>query len=326
VIRPLLDVSRAEIDAYANEHGLHPREDATNRDLTYVRNRLRHEIIPLLETLNPNLKATLARTAAILRADADLIAQYGEAALARVLITARENTVILDRGAWGTLRLAEKRYVIRVAFRRVGPDAVELAFDHVAGAISVADHGGTGAAATLPGGVMLRVERTTLTLAPPDRIVTDPDAPALPPGYQGAPFAAGEVFRQQVGGWAFEAHPLPAGADLSAFHADPLAAALAIRAGTPLVLRTRAPGDRFKPRGMGGRSQKLADTFNAMGVPAARRDHVPLLIAEDEIGWFVAPTPAGVRGRVAEACAIPESHPENGIVIVRWQRADLYQT
>ena len=97
-----------------------------------------------------------------------------------------------------------------------------------------------------------------------------------------------------------------------------MAAALAIPANATLILRTRQPGDRFTPRGMGGKSQKLADTLSNMHVPATWRDQVPLLIVNGEIAWFVAPTVDGVRGRVAEWCAINDQYLEQHKVRVRW--------
>ena len=55
LIRPLLEISRAEIEAYCHEHQLSPRQDSSNQDTTFFRNRLRHELIPILESYNPNI-------------------------------------------------------------------------------------------------------------------------------------------------------------------------------------------------------------------------------------------------------------------------------
>jgi tRNA(Ile)-lysidine synthetase-like protein len=93
--------------------------------------------------------------------------------------------------------------------------------------------------------------------------------------------------------------------------------------GATLALRTRQAGDRFRPRGLGGHSQKLADTLIAMRVPAPWRERVPLLTVNGVIAWFVAPTPEGVRGRVAEPFALPDSLEDSRTavgVVVRWHR------
>lgn len=121
--------------------------------------------------------------------------------------------------------------------------------------------------------------------------------------------------------WWFEAGPLEPGDDRDAIHADPLGAVLAVPTELQLVLRIRRPGDRFLPRGLGGHSQKLSDTLINMRVPKVWRDRVPLLLVEDRLAWFVAPTAAGdVRGRVAEPFARPAAGSESGLTIieVRW--------
>jgi tRNA(Ile)-lysidine synthase len=66
IVRPFLHVWREEINGYVREHGLRFREDATNKNVDPLRNRIRHQIIPYLEkTLSRNIRATIWRTAAI---------------------------------------------------------------------------------------------------------------------------------------------------------------------------------------------------------------------------------------------------------------------
>jgi tRNA(Ile)-lysidine synthase len=322
VVRPLLDVSRAEIDAYAAEHDLKPRHDATNEDRTYFRNRLRHDVIPLLAELNPNIRATLARTADILREDAALVHRAGESALSEVIREVHAGAISLDRAAWAGLSAAEKRYVIRAAAVRLRPDLRDIGFEHVENALAVAESGKTGAAATLPGGLILRVDYETLVMAARN---TPPaiDAPALVSGAGGHEFRPGEHMVWTSGGWTFEARPLETGDEVSALHADPLAAALVVPEGARLWLRMRQPGDRFLPRGLGGRSQKLADTLINMRVPSAWRDRVPLLVVDERVAWFVAPTRDGLRGRMADPFSLSEKRVESGsmVMVVRWRKA-----
>jgi tRNA(Ile)-lysidine synthetase-like protein len=326
LVRPLLDIARAEIDAYAAAHHLQPRHDATNDDLTYFRNRLRHAVIPLLETLNPNIRETLARMADTLRDDAALIRQAGEAALARVTRASPPGSVILDRSAWAALAPGERRYIIRAAVWRLRPALRDVSFVHVENALAVVDTGKVGAQATLPGGLMLRVDYDALVIGPAGpgapEIAPGPDAPFLDQGSPGITFMPGDRVRHVSGAWVFEAGPLVAGDDLAEIHADPLAAALAVPAQAWLRLRTRQPGDRFRPRGLGGHSQKLSDTLIAMRAPAAWRDRVPLLTVDSEIAWFVVPTPEGVRGRVAEPFAVRTAAPgpDKLLIAVRWRR------
>ena len=66
-LRPLLSTTRAEIEAYLNEIGQKWREDSSNRHLTFTRNRIRQELLPLLESWNPRLREHLAQMAVLAR-------------------------------------------------------------------------------------------------------------------------------------------------------------------------------------------------------------------------------------------------------------------
>ena len=150
-VRPLLDVPRAAIDAYAEAHGFQPRVDATNAELTFFRNRLRHEVLPLLETLNPNVRAVLARTARVLQADAEIVQAAGDAALARIALAIDRDAIVLDRGGWGALSLSEKRSIVRHAVGWLRP-ICGMSIGAGRRGACVADEGPTGAAATLLAG------------------------------------------------------------------------------------------------------------------------------------------------------------------------------
>ena len=66
LVRPLLDVPRDAIEGYCHQHGLQPRFDRSNLDLTYHRNRIRHELIPFLESFNPRIRDVLRRSARVI--------------------------------------------------------------------------------------------------------------------------------------------------------------------------------------------------------------------------------------------------------------------
>jgi tRNA(Ile)-lysidine synthetase-like protein len=149
------------------------------------------------------------------------------------------------------------------------------------------------------------------------------EGPALTGSADPPIFRPGDRVSWPCGAWTFEAAPLDPGADLAAIHADPLASALAVPMDCRLTLRARRSGDRFRPRGSGGHSQKLSDTLINLRVPAAWRDRVLLLVIGDEIAWFVAPTADGLRGRVGDSFAVPAAGllPGRVIVVVRWRPA-----
>jgi len=80
IVRPLLDATRAEIEAYLRELGQDWREDTSNRHLTFTRNRIRHELLPLLESWNPRLREHMAQMAELARDEES----YWQAELARL--------------------------------------------------------------------------------------------------------------------------------------------------------------------------------------------------------------------------------------------------
>ena len=78
LIRPLLQTSRAEIETWLGENGIPHIEDSSNRDDRNTRNRIRHQVLPLLEEINPSVLAAFSRTASLLREDEEYLSRLAE--------------------------------------------------------------------------------------------------------------------------------------------------------------------------------------------------------------------------------------------------------
>ncbi|MYH63474.1 MAG: tRNA lysidine(34) synthetase TilS [Caldilineaceae bacterium SB0675_bin_29] len=153
VVRPLLDVSRSEIIEYLWEHGIAWREDPSNQDRTLVRNRVRHEILPRLKELNPEVIASLCRTASVMRGEVKRIERYTRQALDATRrgshgeetadspmalpptpgetfrnATSRQ---VFDLRAFRSLSPADQRESLRTSARALGSPLTELGFDTV---------------------------------------------------------------------------------------------------------------------------------------------------------------------------------------------------
>jgi tRNA(Ile)-lysidine synthetase-like protein len=126
-VRPLLRVLRADIEQYCHEQRLNPRHDATNDALDYMRNRIRHELLPLLERYNPNIRAALVRLADTVAADLDIIAQATQSAFAR-LAQPKDDGFVFDRRAWRALSVGLQRATLRWAAQQLRGEAVELPY------------------------------------------------------------------------------------------------------------------------------------------------------------------------------------------------------
>jgi len=305
LIRPLLQVTRADIEAYCKSHGLEPRFDRSNLDTTYFRNWLRHEVLPLLAGHNPNVQEVLRRSAQVIADDYALLRTLLEEAWPRVVIEETESTIVFDLTAWRGLATSLQRSVLREAIHRLRRSLRNINFIHVENALVVARDGTTGDQATLPEGLMLALgyDRFTVAAGPGDEMERLPDWPLLPLEAAVLPLAVPGLTMLPGSEWAVDATivdiaELPR--DWEA-NADPWRAFLdAQAAGGRLALRTRRAGDRFRPLGLGGHEVKLADFLTNRKVPRAARDRLPLLACEWGLAWVCGQ-------RVDERAAVQEA-------------------
>ncbi len=120
IIRPLLGLRRAATEAYCAERSVTPRDDPSNADPRFTRNRIRHELLPLLETYQPEIRPTLARNAEVMAHDADYLNAAAEAAWATTVHATAAEAVTLDRAALRRLHPAIRARVLRRAILLVG--------------------------------------------------------------------------------------------------------------------------------------------------------------------------------------------------------------
>jgi tRNA(Ile)-lysidine synthase len=181
VVRPLLGVRRVEVEAFLRGRGQGWREDASNRDVSLTRNRVRHVLMPMLREFNPGVDALLARTAEIAREEEVFWQAEVARVLPQVLLPGKPvrgggravSTAVGEVGyAMEIARLREmapalRRRVVRAAARRVFAGAsYVLHSEETAKVLALAGFGGMGGAVTgrigsrleLHGG--LRVERS----------------------------------------------------------------------------------------------------------------------------------------------------------------------
>ena len=127
VIRPLLDITRDEIEEYCEKHGLDPVTDHTNNEPVYLRNRIRLELLPLLEDYNSNIVRTLARLARISASDRAYLKKKTDEAFAEAMIGedrsekgASEGRIVMDRVKLAGMEDTIRHRVVRSAFEKIG--------------------------------------------------------------------------------------------------------------------------------------------------------------------------------------------------------------
>jgi tRNA(Ile)-lysidine synthase len=314
VVRPLLDVTRAELRAYLAERQVAFREDATNADLTIPRNRVRHELIPYLQReFSPGIVDVLAREAAIAGEDEARL-QAEAIDLAGSVVLESSGGARVEVRALTSLHPALAARVARIALAKQAGGRF-LGFDHIVAFLEFARSGAAGAALSLPGqqavrradGIELRRE-------------TDPGLPrrSAAGAKAGTEFSyplsiPGEVTLSSSG-WAISAEPLEASpAAVTELKGRGNAAAIPVSTVTlPLSVRNRRPGDRFRPLGMLGGGKKLQDFLVDRKVGRELRDALPLVVdGSDRIVWVVGQA-VGEDFRVTE--------PSRGVILLKARR------
>jgi tRNA(Ile)-lysidine synthase len=272
LIRPLLEITRAEILAYCAEHELAPADDPSNRSPRYARSRLRHGLLLVLAEHNPQVVAALGRTAQICAEDYDFLQRVLDAAWPG-LASERPGRVELNLEAWRGLHPALRRYALRRAAARLG--LAELSFAQVEAARSALDAGSPRTLEVAHGLRMFTGEQSVTleaTDAPPEQ-----DGPQL---IQESLRVAVPGHTPLGGGWVCVATPEPPARPSAWWLAVP------VGLGDNLALRRRRAGERFRPAGGRG-SRRLQDFFVDRKLPRQLRDAWPILVAGAQILWVV---------------------------------------
>lgn len=270
ILRPLLAARRSQVEAYLQTLEQPWREDLSNADVAYTRNRIRHELLPQLRTYNPQVDSELAAMAAIARDEE----AWWQAELKRLLPSlllpgrpvrggGRASSTHPDEGSAGVeierlraLHPALRRRVVRAAAAGLGHT---LSFEHteslleLCGLAEGAGRGNGPSRLDLPGG--LRAERSARELRLSRR--AEPPQPAeftLP--VPGAVTAFGLRFEALCAGQ----HPAA-------------------------VVRTPRPGDRVHLRYSAG-PKRLKEVFERLQVPAEERRSWPVVEWQGELVWM----------------------------------------
>ncbi len=304
IIRPLLQVSRQETEAYCHAHHFVPRMDVSNLSLSPLRNRIRHQLLPLLENYNPGVAEALLRSARIASDDLAFLEQESARLWGKVAQIHGE-TVSIDKESFLGLPLALKRQLLRSVIERLLGSLKDIETRHIEGIMAVLTKP-PGKRLSLPGGLVFVVEY--------NRYLVGVDAAALSP----FPLLTDEVVLKIPGetlfpGWRVEASVIesciekgkPEGASAPSETAIPLPLIKGkgikgigliddnftayfdldeVRG--KLVVRCRNAGDQFQPLGM-GKPKKLGEFMIDAKIPHAWRQRIPIVCSPKHILWVV---------------------------------------
>jgi tRNA(Ile)-lysidine synthase len=287
LIRPLLDLWREETVAYCAAKGLRPSTDSSNVSPEFLRNRLRHELIPALEIYNPRAREAIWRAARNLAADRALLAEHLAAEFELLTVGKTRNYVALNAPRLATLSSGMRLHVVRLAVEhlRPGQETTSAMLDPAARFLIDA----SSVRHDLGGGLMLLREGEILYASRGEDSLPRGAWPQMPPGADSIPVAIPGCL-DLAEGWKFAVEssappkvgPTEIGVDDHGWKAWLDSESLPER----LELRGRRRGDRFEPLGMRGHTQKVSDFFVNAKVPSRARGRWPLLCAGDVVVWI----------------------------------------
>lgn len=271
IVRPLLCLTRGEIREYCRIYGVEWREDASNADTAIPRNKVRHEVLPRIEELNPSAVRAICRAAELLRADEECLSSLAAEALEGAK-SLPGGGVHAPAGALSALRPAVQSRAIRLLLARAG-------LETDVGRANVGDIAGL----LKPGMTGRRVDAGAgfTAVRDADALAVLPELPeaaafaAVPLNIPGETRACGGTFRCE----ALAAVP----ADYKG-HPPGVQYADADRLPGGLVARGRLPGDRFHVLNAPG-GRKLKEVLIDRKLPRRLRDSLPLLAAGREVLW-----------------------------------------
>jgi tRNA(Ile)-lysidine synthase len=283
-IRPLFECSRSEILAFARERALAYREDPTNRDRRYARNRVRWELLPLLHEYNPNVVEIVARAQETLRKAHEHVQRIAKSVLEQALVQESSDEIRLERQTINSCEELIQEYVLREAIQRVRGGLQGIESIHIEQMQDELRKARSGSQVLLPGGIRFVVQSREVR-------ITRKSSRSMPYCFE-LQLGAENSFRQI--GWSF-VMALLAGSHPDS--RDHLEARLDYdRIAEPLYVRNRRQGDRFEPLGLGG-TKKLQDFFTDAKIPREERDRLPLICDQAGILWVVG-------WRISERCRV----------------------
>lgn len=271
LVRPLLRIAKDELEAYCQENKLPFRVDESNADLRFRRNFLRHEVISRLTRLNTEALAAFERLAETAGVDEDFIAEQVERNV-MPLVNADSHRWQVKRADFAALHPALQRRFIQAAYRQLSGGHDALSHTLTLDLIAWSQEAATGSRRDITGALQVRRSYDALYIERKDAvdeaevyrlipIATDkPLLPGRPLIFQGLTLCLSP-------GWKAEGEGIK----------------LRLPAALALKLRTRRPGDRFKPKGMGGRSRKVKKWMIDRKIPREIRDRIPLICADGAI-------------------------------------------
>jgi tRNA(Ile)-lysidine synthase len=275
LIRPMLSLSRAEIREYLAARAIPFVEDSSNASRDILRNRIRADLLPMLERdYVPGFSGRLVELATEMRSLDEMVTSIAS----RELDAMRVSGGALDVSSFGAVNRAVQAVVVRLFLaERIG-SLRKISRAHVESVLHLILEGGPSDSIDLPGGWRARREYNLLRLTNAREDKADVDAYSVTIAPDGITIVEAAGFKFEVSTIAAADTSMPDSLSVAMFDAAQIA-------DTGLVARNIMKGDRIHPIGIRG-TRKLHDLFVDRKLPRARRSRFPVVTIGDTIAWL----------------------------------------
>jgi tRNA(Ile)-lysidine synthase len=276
VIRPILSCTRNEIEGFLDEQKLIHRTDSSNKETKYLRNKIRHEVIPFLRTFNPDISGNLLGLAEIAREEEQWMSEKTRELYSQ-LVTPENEDFCFEINEFENQPLAMKRRLIRETFYRLNGSLREITALHVQQVLDLFSRARVGCSLKLPGNVRVVCGYETVHFSLSDDLASteiDKKPKRLEiPGVTSLP-QIGVQFHARL-----LEQPMQKPVDQKQAFLD------FEKTGENIQIRFFQPGDSFVPLGMSGH-KKVKSYFIDQKVPREERSLIPILTnTHDDIIW-----------------------------------------
>ncbi|MFZ2098187.1 MAG: tRNA lysidine(34) synthetase TilS [Anaerolineales bacterium] len=287
LIRPLLSTQRDDILNYLAEHNLSPVSDRSNLDTTFFRNRLRHELLPMLEKYNPHIRDILLRQAQISREDYTFLQQIVSKVWKQNLVRHGPGYLAFHLDGFMEQSLSIQRYFLRKAIDDHLPGLRDVGLDCIERGVDFLCRGKASGQVDLMAGLRIVKEGDLFWVASWQADLPGLDFPAIKTGDQLALKIPSVV--SLANGWKLHSVEAAYPHEVIKYHfeqTDPFQAWIDVyELELPLIVRCRKPGERFQPVGMDGHSLKVSDLMINLKIPKRARNTWPLICSGEDIIW-----------------------------------------
>ncbi len=303
IIRPLIDISRAEIEQYLDQMGLEYITDPSNLDTGYLRNRIRLQLMPLLRQYQQGLEKILAQTACILRDEDDFLDGIATSWLTRHAVI-QKGCTRLPIHTFTDLHPALRKRILRAVIRDVAGNLNSITLHHIERADAIAtEKSRPNAQISLPGKVFLRRSYSHLVVTRANRFDRKKSYKPFringPGEYSPKDFSC-DISLSEISRDEIEEHSLfhkdkchtdntPITSKQQSIQTSDIKTAEAFfdadTLSYPLELRFFRTGDRFIPLGMRGH-KKIKDLFIDLKIPLSERKAIPILTFNEIPVWI----------------------------------------